>query len=92
MRVKAKAKMEMTGEVMERGLKKLEVGKRTMYAVSFRNATGAMETVPRRGVYREGGKEKGGENVEKCEEISPLQTTKQFDQTFQKFDAWCESM
>ena len=31
--------------------KELKIGKRDMYAVPFRGATGAMEAVPRRGVY-----------------------------------------
>jgi len=46
------------GRRHEERTKELEIGKRAMYAVPFRGATGAMETVPWRGVYREGGRRK----------------------------------
>ncbi|RJS79173.1 hypothetical protein CW713_08685 [Methanophagales archaeon] len=56
------------GRSHEERTKELEIGKGGMYAMPFRSATIAMEAVPRRGVYREGEKkEKGGENVERCE-------------------------
>ena len=64
------------GRSHEERTRELEIGKRAMYAVPFRGATVAMEAVPRRGVYREWGekKEKGGENEERCEELSPLRS------------------
>jgi len=85
------------GRRHEERTKELGIGKGAVYAVPFRGATGAMEAVPRRDVYREGEKkEKGGENVENAGD-TPLAERKQFDakrfdQTFSKFDAWCESM
>jgi len=42
----------------EERTKEFEIGKGAKYAVPFRGATGAMEAVPRRGVYREGGEER----------------------------------
>ena len=63
------------GRSHEERTRELETGKRAMFAVPFRSATGAMAAVPRRGVYREGEKkEKGGENEEKCEELCPLRS------------------
>jgi len=64
--MRAKAKMGARGEVMKKRTKELEIGKGDVYAMPFRGATVAMEAVPRRGVYREGEKEKGGENEEIC--------------------------
>jgi len=46
------------GRSHEERTKELEIGKRAMYAVPLCGATVAMEAVPRRGVYREGGEER----------------------------------
>jgi len=59
---------------MKKRANELEIDKRAMYAMPFHDAPGAMAAVPRRGVYRKGEKEKGGENVERCEEISSLRS------------------
>ena len=62
----------LAGRSHEERTKELEICEGAMYAVPFRSATVAMGAVPRRGVYREWGEEKGGENEEKCEEPCPL--------------------
>jgi len=46
------------GRRHEERTKELEIGKEAIYAMPFRGATVAMEAVPRRGVYREGGRKK----------------------------------
>jgi len=59
------------GRSHEERTRELEIGKIAMYAVPFRGATGgdsAAWCVSRRG------KEKGGENFGKCEEICPLRS------------------
>jgi len=47
--------MGARGEDMKKRTKELEIGKGGMYAMPFCGVTVAMEAVPRRGVYREGG-------------------------------------
>jgi len=86
--MRAKAKMGARCEDMKKRTKGLEIGKGGMYATPFRGAIVAMEAVPRRGVYREGGKKK----EVKMSRNAPCGVAKRFDQTFSKFDAWCESM
>jgi len=58
------------GRRHEKRAKEFEIGKGVRYAMPFRSVIGVMEAVP----YQEGGEEKGGENVERCEEICPLRS------------------
>ena len=63
------------GRRHEERTRELETGKRAMFAVPFRSATVAMAAVPLRVVcIVKGEKEKGGENVERCEEPCPLRS------------------
>ena len=57
-KMRVKAKMEARDKDMKKRTKGLEIGKGGMYATPFCGAIVAMEAVPRRGVYREGGERK----------------------------------
>jgi len=65
-----------------------------MYAVPFRGATVAMAAVPRRVVCigNGGRKKKEVKMLRDARNHAPCRAAKRFDQTFPKFDAWCESM
>jgi len=56
--MRAKANMGVRDKDMKKRANELEIDKGTMYVMPFHGATGAMEAVPRRGVYRKGRKKK----------------------------------
>jgi len=65
--MRAKAKMEMRGEVMERGLKELEIGKGGRYATPF----DATKNTPMKGDGKSAGRNRryGGDMSPQCLDV-----------------------